>query len=298
MSRPSREPGFGWLVALCSLVAVAVVAPATTWAQSDLGGGVVRGGRVRVGVGLLTGGLSFEGAQFPELGRNDVQIETALTGAPSLRVGVLYFFDKPFALDVDATLGFAKIEIPNAVNQTSRVPKLRLFPWGFRAHFIYRWHLSNSPGAIGVQGEIGTEIVGYRIQENEVAQQGEEETVGIGKALLVSTTIAGPSVGLGVFLPLGEKLAVELGARYFLPSFTRESPQSSGRPGGGAGISGRLGAHLEITERLGVELQMRHRMITVEFDGKGDRGATGRGVTGGKSDDSYTEAVLSVTFAI
>ncbi len=285
-------------VAAWVLAAVTLVEPATALAQKDLGGGVVRGGRIRAGLGILTGALGFQGAQFPELGQDDVQIQTGVSGAPSLRVGARYIFDRPFAIDVDATLGFAKIEIPNAVDQTGLAPKLRLFPWGFRGHFIYRYRLSNSPNAIALQGELGTEVVGYRIQENEVAREGEDGPVGIGKAILVSTTIAGPSAGAGVHLPLGAKLELELGGRYFVPTFTRETPQSSGRPGGGAGISGRLGAHMTLTDTLGVELQVRHRRITVEFDGKGNRGATGRGVTGGKSEDSYSEAVLSMTLAI
>ena len=288
------KPGAACLLALLATLGDA----ATAHAQKDLGGGVVRGGRIRAGLGMLTGSLGFEGAQFPELGQNDVQIQTGVTGAPAVRLGMRYFFDRPFAIDVDATLGFAKIEIPGAVDQTGLAPKLRLFPWGFRGHFLYRWRLSESPNAIALQGELGTEVVGYRIQENEVAQEGEEAPVGIGKALLVSTTIAGPSAGAAVHLPLGGKLALEAGARYFVPTFTRETPNSSGRPGGGAGISARLDAHFALTDRLGVELQLRHRMITVEFDGKGDRGATGRGVTNGKSDDTYTEAVLSFTMEI
>lgn len=295
-----HKPEASYVIAAVT-AAVAMLAglhPSPAQAQKELGGGVVRGGRLRAGVGLLTGSLAFEGAQFPELGQNDVQIQTGVTGAPSVRLGMRYFFDRPFAIDVDATLGYAKIEIPGAVDQTGLAPKLRLFPFGFRAHFLYRWGLSDSPNAIAVQGELGTEVVGYRIQENEVAQEGEEGPVGIGKALLVSTTIAGPSAGLGVHLPLGDALDLEVGGRYFLPTFARETPQSSGRPGGGAGISGRLGAHYELTDSLGIELQIRHRLLTVEFDGKGDRGATGRGVTGGKSDDSYTEAMLSATLAI
>ena len=131
-----------------------------------------------------------------------------------------------------------------------------------------------------------------------MAQEGKDGPVGIGKAILVSTTIAGPSAGASVHLPVGGDLSIELGGRYFVPTFTRETPQSSGRPGGGAGLSARVEAHLGLTDRLGVELQLRHRVITVQFDGKGDRGPTGRGVTGGKSDDSFTEAVLSMTLAI
>lgn len=284
--------------AVFAACAMELAAPGSAFAQREMGGGVVRGGRLRAGIGMMTGGLAFEGAQFPELGRNDVKIKTGVAGAPSVRLGLRYFFDKPFAIDVDGTLGFAKIEIPGAVDQAGLAPKLRLFPFGFRAHFVYRWGLSDSPNAIALQGELGTEVVGYRIQENEVAQEGEDGPVGIGKALLVSTTVAGPSAGAAVHLPIGDKLSIEIGGRYFIPTFARETPQSSGRPGGGAGISARLGGHMELTELLGVELQLRHRVLSVEFDGKGDRGATGRGVTGGQSDDRYTEGVLSVTLAI
>ena len=66
-------------------LALAVTAPTIAQAQQDLGGGIFRGGRVRAGLGLVNGGVGFQGSQFPELGRNDVDIRAALTAAPSLR---------------------------------------------------------------------------------------------------------------------------------------------------------------------------------------------------------------------
>ncbi len=288
----------GRTVALCAAAAL-FVAAAPAFAQQDDGGASKRGGRIRIGGGVLGGDLTFRGSQFPELGRDDVRIDTAITGAPSLRFGLLYFFDRPFAVDIDATVGFAEIAIPGALDKAGAQPKLRLFPWGVRSHFVYRWRTSGSPQAFGIQAEIGTELVGYRIQENEVAtQQGEEDPVSIGKALLMSTTIAGPSTGVALHLPLGAKLSLEAGGRYLAPLFIRETPQGSGRPKGGSGLSARLGAHLAISDALGLELQLRRRTVEVEFKDQGDRGSTDRGVTGGRSADTYTEAMLDVTWAI
>jgi len=281
------------------VAAALLVAATPAFAQQDDAGSAERGGRIRIGGGVLGGDLTFRGSQFPELGREDVRIDTAITGAPSLRFGLLYFFDRPFAIDVDATLGYAEIDVPGALDEAGALPKLRLFPWGVRSHFVYRWRTSGSPQAFGIQGEIGTELVGYRIQENEVAtQQGEEDPVSIGKALLMSTTIAGPSAGFALHLPLGARLSLEAGGRYFEPLFIRETPQASGRPKGGIGLSARLGAHLSISDSLGLELQLRRRTVEVEFKEQGDRGSTDRGVTGGRSADTYTEAILDVTWAI
>lgn len=288
----------GRTVALCAAAALSVLA-APAFAQQDAGAASERGGRIRFGGGVLGGDLTFRGSQFPELGRDDVRIDTAITGAPSLRFGLVYFFDRPFAVDVDATVGFAEITVPGTLDKAGAQPKLRLFPWGVRSHFVYRWRTSGSPQAFGIQAEIGTELVGYRIQENEVAtQQGEEDPVSIGKALLMSTTIAGPSGGVALHLPLGAKLSLEVGGRYLAPLFIRETPQASGRPKGGFGLSGRLGAHLSISDSLGLELQVRRRTVEVEFKEQGDRGSTDRGVTGGRSADTYTEAMLDVTWAI
>ena len=286
------------LAPLCAAAAL-LLGAAPAFAQEEVGGASKRGGRIRLGGGMLAGDLTFRGSQFPELGRDDVRIDTAITAAPALRFGVLYFFDRPFAVDVDATVGFAEIAVPGALDKAGAQPKLRLFPWGVRSHFVYRWRTSGSPQAFGVQAEIGTELVGYRIQENEVAtQQGEEDPVSIGKALLMSTTVAGPSTGIALHLPLGAKLTLEAGGRYLAPLFIRETPQASGRPKGGTGLSARLGAHLSISGTLGLELQLRRRTVEVEFKDQGDRGSTDRGVTGGRSADTYTEVMLDMTWAI
>ena len=134
----------GRTVALCAAAAL-FVAAAPAFAQQDDGGASKRGGRIRIGGGVLGGDLTFRGSQFPELGRDDVRIDTAITGAPSLRFGLLYFFDRPFAVDIDATVGFAEIAIPGALDKAGAQPKLRLFPWGVRSHFVYRWRTSGSP---------------------------------------------------------------------------------------------------------------------------------------------------------
>ena len=172
-------------------------------------------GIAHLGVGVMTGTLSFEGAQFPELlvdgaPVNDVLIRTSVKGAPSLRAGVEYFFDRPFGVHANAELGYASIELPTARDENKQIPKLELLPFRFRGHFIYRFSFSGSPNSIGVQLELGTEVVGYRVQDNQFAQRVEEEedrdkrveagddckgtACGIGKAVLVSTTIVGPSM--------------------------------------------------------------------------------------------------------
>ena len=282
---------------------------ATTPALAQDDAGPSSGGRVEIGGGVIQGRLAFEGMQYPEVGVADVHIVTAIEAAPAGRLGVRYFFDRPFGVDAVLTVGFAKIELPMATGVDLQVPKLRFFPWEFRGHMIYRLGFSDSPTAIGVQLELGTQVTGYQVQENEFARRVDDEAkregedcqgsyCSIGKSPLLSTTIVGPSAGVGIHLPLGSALVIDLGGHAVKPFFVREAPQSSGRPGGGLGWSAHLAIELQLTDSLGLALEARHGKVGVEFSDKGDRGMTDRGVTGGSSDDTWSSGGLSLTLAL
>jgi hypothetical protein len=260
------------------------------------------GSELRAGLGFMTGELFFKGAQFPELGEDDVAIRTALTLVPQLRAGLTYLIDRSFGVDLSASVGYASISLPSARDEKGNVPSLRLYPWSFRGHMIYRWHTSGSPRALLVQGELGSSLMGYAVQENEVAQpvaKGEVASSGAtGQSILLSTTVAGPSAGLSLVAPLGNRLRARIGAQAHLPLYVRESPESSGRPGGGLGWSALLGLDVRISGAFGLGLGLRHTALGVDFKEKGDRGATGRGVSDGRSEDSYTRVGLDLIYGL
>lgn len=90
-------------------------------------------------------------------------------------------------------------------------------------------------------------------------------------ALVLSSSAIVPHFGARGVLRVTDSLELLLDARFRLPLGTSESPNKTGDPGLGIGLSVGGGAHLWLTSFLGLGVDAAYEYASVSFSGTGDR---------------------------
>lgn len=257
------------LTALCTLAVLFGVLPAHSQ-EEDPVTRAREGFRIRAGGGIETGFLDFRS--------DSVILQASLGEVPTSIIGVEGWISENAGFDASYQFGFlGELTVPLETQEGAN--RLAFVTHRLEGAFRYRWFL----GAESTSMSFGIRA-GFLL--HALIPSPHTPTI------VLSTTYAGPTLGLTTNYPILEGLGVEAYVDGHYPYNVREFPDVSGQPKGPFGYGVGAGPWYQLTDGLYIKARVEYRVFTVSYDGRGTRGLGN--VTNGSSFDGFQTAQLIV----